>query len=481
MGMWRTESLPLRNTKPKMFDTKTLDAPARASVALDPSRTGRDAEQLDRSPRRMIIGQDDAIEQIVNIHQMHLTGLNPPNRPIGNFLFLGPTGSGKTRIVEATAEALVRSSKAVIKIDCAEFQHSHEIAKLIGSPPGYLGHRETHPLLSQEVLNQYHTDAMKVSFVLFDEIEKSSDALWNLLLGILDKGTLTLGDNRKVDFSRALIFMTSNLGAQALQDGMAGGKALDATTRMAVMDQVKAHFRPEFLNRVDELVMFEPLRHEDIAHVVDHIVPEAARLRLADAVDAFCETIGFDLLQTRRVFQAAREHGLPVKLHAEQLSNMHGAALAAEFGALSADHLEHVDEAGVMAMARSGTVAVMLPGAYYFLRDTHLPPIDLFRRHAVPMAVATDCNPGSSPTTHLPLMLNMACTLLRMTPAEALLGVTRHAAQALGLLDSHGTVELGKVADLCLWKVDHPAELAYAIGASPLRARLHGGRHHPLQ
>ncbi len=139
--------------------------------------------------------------------------MTPSGRPIGNFLFLGPTGSGKTRIVEATAEALVRNPRAVIKIDCAEFQHSHEIAKLIGSPPGYLGHRETHPLLSQEVLNQYHTDACKLSFVLFDEIEKASDALWNLLLGILDKGTLTLGDNRKVDFSRALIFMTSNLGA----------------------------------------------------------------------------------------------------------------------------------------------------------------------------------------------------------------------------------------------------------------------------
>jgi imidazolonepropionase len=228
---------------------------------------------------------------------------------------------------------------------------------------------------------------------------------------------------------------------------------------------------PEFAGRADDY----------IDHVVQHILPEAARLHLADAVDAFCENIAFDLLQTRRVFQAARHHGLPVKLHADQLSNMGGAALAAEFHALSADHLEHVDEHGVQAMARTGTVAVMLPGAYYFLRDTHLPPIELFRRHGVPMAVATDCNPGSSPTTHLPLMMNMACTLFRMTPAEALLGVTRHAARALGLLDSHGTIELAKAADLCLWNVDHPAELAYAIGASPLRARLHGGRHHPLQ
>src|SRR5581483_1421560 len=186
---------------------------SRVNVPLDPTRTGKDAEALEGSLHRLIVGQDEAIQQIVNIYQMYLTGMTPPGRPIGNFLFLGPTGSGKTRIVEATAESLVKNSRAVIKIDCAEFQHSHEIAKLIGSPPGYLGHRETHPLLSQEVLNQYHTEACKLSFVLFDEIEKASDALWNLLLGILDKGTLTLGDNRKVDFSRALIFMTSNLGA----------------------------------------------------------------------------------------------------------------------------------------------------------------------------------------------------------------------------------------------------------------------------
>src|SRR5271166_1524991 len=192
----------------------------RVNVPLDPSRTGREAEGLETNLRKMIVGQDEAIEQIVNIFQMHLTGMSAPGRPVGNFLFLGPTGSGKTRIVEATAEALIRNPRAVIKIDCAEFQHSHEIAKLIGSPPGYLGHRETHPLLSQEVLNQFQTDTMKLSFVLFDEIEKASDALWNLLLGILDKATLTLGDNRKVDFSRAMIFMTSNLGAAEMSNIM---------------------------------------------------------------------------------------------------------------------------------------------------------------------------------------------------------------------------------------------------------------------
>src|SRR5438132_6954741 len=185
----------------------------RLNKVLDPTLTGRDAEDLESSLRRKIVGQDEAIEQIVNIYQTYLAGMISPGRPIGNFLFLGPTGSGKTRLVEAAAETLVGDARSVLKIDCAEFQHSHEIAKLIGSPPGYLGHRETHPLLSQEVLNQYHTDKIRISFVLFDEIEKASDALWNLLLGILDKATLTLGDNRRVDFGRAMIFMTSNLGA----------------------------------------------------------------------------------------------------------------------------------------------------------------------------------------------------------------------------------------------------------------------------
>ena len=228
---------------------------------------------------------------------------------------------------------------------------------------------------------------------------------------------------------------------------------------------------PEFAGRADAW----------IDEIVEHILPEAARLQLADAVDAFCESIGFTPAQTQRVFDAARAHGLPVKLHAEQLSNQGGAALAAEYGALSADHLEHIDEAGVRAMAAAGTVAVMLPGAYYFLRDTKAPPIALFREHGVPMAVATDCNPGTSPGTHLPLMMNMACTLFRMTPAETLLGVTRVAAQALGLQSSRGTIELGKRADLCLWDVDHPAELSYAIGSSPLSARIHHGVQHPLQ
>ncbi len=259
----------------------------RLNIPLDPGKTGREAVSLESSLRRMIVGQDEAIQQIVNIYQMNLTGMSAPGRPIGNFLFLGPTGSGKTRIVEATAEALLKNPRAVIKIDCAEFQHSHEIAKLIGSPPGYLGHRETHPLLSQEVLNQYHTDTMKLSFVLFDEIEKASDALWNLLLGILDKATLTLGDNRKVDFSRAMIFMTSNLGAAEMGNLMSPKLGFGAGAARAKMstgtveegmgeklarsgvEAARRKFTPEFINRLDKIVTFQPLGTEQLRKVLD--------------------------------------------------------------------------------------------------------------------------------------------------------------------------------------------------------------------
>ncbi len=257
----------------------------RLNIPLDPTKTGRDAESLESNLKKYIVGQNEAIDQIVNIYQMHLTGMTAPARPIGNFLFLGPTGSGKTRIVEATAEALVGNPRAVIKIDCAEFQHSHEIAKLIGSPPGYLGHRETHPLLSQEVLNQYHTEKVKVSFVLFDEIEKASDSLWNLLLGILDKATLTLGDNRRVDFSRAMIFMTSNLGAgemtnilspklgftvaeQAAENCRVDGR-LSEKISAAGVDAARRKFTPEFINRLDKIVVFKPLGDSELRRILD--------------------------------------------------------------------------------------------------------------------------------------------------------------------------------------------------------------------
>ncbi len=253
---------------------------------LDPAQTGWEAEKLESDLRKRIVGQDAAIEQIISIYQTNLAGMSSAGRPIGNFLFLGPTGSGKTRLVEATAESLLGDGRAVIKIDCAEFQHSHEIAKLIGSPPGYLGHRETHPLLSQEVLNQYHTERFKLSFVLFDEIEKASDSLWNLLLGILDKATLTLGDNRRVDFSRALIFMTSNLGASEMgsmlrpnvgfaasdterrnASGIVDEKLNDKVAR-AGLEAARRKFTPEFMNRIDKTVVFRPLGEAELRRIL---------------------------------------------------------------------------------------------------------------------------------------------------------------------------------------------------------------------
>jgi len=212
-----------------------------------------------------------------------------------------------------------------------------------------------------------------------------------------------------------------------------------------------------------------------IASVCDHQLPAIAADGLADAVDVFCDTVGFSYQQTRRVLVAARRAGLAVKLHAEQLSDQSGAALAAEFGALSADHLEHLSEPSAQRMATAGTVAVLLPGAFYYLQETRLPPIDLMRRLNIPMAVATDCNPGTSPLTSILLALNFACTLFRLTPDEALAGVTRVAARALGIAGLAGTLEVGKACDLAIWDIEHPAELSYAIGFNPLYCRIAGG------
>jgi ATP-dependent Clp protease ATP-binding subunit ClpA len=250
------------------------------STALDPNRRSSDARDFDNALRRKIVGQDQAVEKVVEIYQMFLAGLNPPGRPVGNLLFLGPTGSGKTRVVEAMAESMFGDARACIKIDCAEFQHSHEIAKLIGSPPGYLGHRETHPLLTQEALNQWHTEKLKLSILLFDEIEKASDSLWQLLLGILDKATLTLGDNRRVDLSQCIIIMTSNLGAAEMNGLVEGGigfsraqalldnKLDDKISRTAV-DAARRKFTPEFMNRIDKVVVFKTLRSEHLQQILE--------------------------------------------------------------------------------------------------------------------------------------------------------------------------------------------------------------------
>src|ERR1041385_6204131 len=252
-------------------------------VLLDPEMRSSEVLDFERRLLSKIVGQERAVRRIVNMYQIYLAGMAMPGRPIGNLLFLGPTGSGKTRVVEASAEILFGSPRAFIKIDCAEFQHSHEIAKLIGSPPGYLGHRETPPLLTQEAIDQYQTERAHISFLLFDEIEKANDALWQLLLGILDKATLTLGDNRKVDLSRCVIFMTSNLGAVEMSEMLTGGIGFTSGIRQdeaslmeidkkmyhTAMDVAKRKFSPEFMNRIDKVVVFRTLNSQHLRQVLD--------------------------------------------------------------------------------------------------------------------------------------------------------------------------------------------------------------------
>src|SRR6202171_844714 len=249
-------------------------------VILDSTLRSSEAAQFGEALRAKIVRQEEAVQAMADLYQVFCASLNSPGRPVGSFLFLGPTGSGKTRIVEAAAEILFGDPRAVIKVDCAEFQHSHEIAKLIGSPPGYLGHRETHPLITQEELAKFHTEKLKLSFLLFDEIEKASDALWQLLLGILDKATLTLGDNRRVDLSQTMIFLTSNLGGGEIMELMAGGMGfvqpsnrtedkLDVKVERTAQEAAKKKFSPEFMNRLDKVVVFHPLRHEQLKQILD--------------------------------------------------------------------------------------------------------------------------------------------------------------------------------------------------------------------
>src|SRR6516162_7206673 len=251
-----------------------------AGQQLDPSSRSADARAFDSAMRSKIVGQEEAVQALVELYQVFRAGLNSDGRPVGNFLFLGPTGSGKTRVVEAAAEILFGDSRVVIKVDCAEFQHAHEIAKLIGAPPGYLGHRETHPLITPEALAASHTDRLKLSFLLFDEIEKASDALWQLLLGMLDKGTLRLGDNRRVDLSKTVIFLTSNLGGAEIADLMEGGigfvqpkgrptTGLDEKVQRTAVEAARRKFSPEFMNRLDNVVVFHPLKQEQLANVLE--------------------------------------------------------------------------------------------------------------------------------------------------------------------------------------------------------------------
>ena len=252
-----------------------------AAVRLDPLRQGEQSREFEARLREKIVGQDEAVQAVVDLYRVFCAGLQARGRPVGNLLFLGPTGTGKTRIVEVAAEVLFGDPRAVIKVDCAEFQHSHEIAKLVGSPPGYLGHRETHPLITQEALEQYHTEKLRISFLLFDEIEKASDALWRLLLAILDKATLMLGDNRRVDLSQAMIFITSNLGASKITELMTGGMGfaaavgpdvkprLDEKVERMASEAARRRFAPEFMNRIDKMVVFHPLRREQLERILE--------------------------------------------------------------------------------------------------------------------------------------------------------------------------------------------------------------------
>jgi ATP-dependent Clp protease ATP-binding subunit ClpB len=249
-------------------------------LPLDPNLRSNTTIEFQDALRSKIVGQAEGVQALVDLYQVFCAGLNSPGRPVGNLLLLGPTGSGKTRIVEAAAEILFGDSRAVIKVDCAEFQHSHEIAKLIGSPPGYLGHRETHPLITQEELSKSHTEKLKLSFLLFDEIEKASDALWQLLLGMLDKATLTLGDNRRVDLSQTVIFLTSNLGGGEITELMEGGMGfvqpgdkpiagLDEKVERTAVEAARRKFSPEFMNRLDKVVVFHPLKREQLQEVLE--------------------------------------------------------------------------------------------------------------------------------------------------------------------------------------------------------------------
>ena len=257
-------------TATQTVQRKELDARKRSSTAC----------KFESTLREKIVGQEEAVQALADLYQVFCAGLHSPGRPVGNLLFLGPTGSGKTRTVEAAAEILFGDSRAVIKVDCAEFQHSHEIAKLIGSPPGYLGHRETHPLITQEALAASHRGELKLSFLLFDEIEKASDALWQLLLGMLDKATLTLGDNRRVDLSQTVIFLTSNLGSSEIADLMHGGMGFiqpkdKASTRLhekverTAVEAARRKFSPEFMNRLDKVVVFHPLKRSELDEVLE--------------------------------------------------------------------------------------------------------------------------------------------------------------------------------------------------------------------
>ncbi len=304
-------------------------------IFLNPDRKSPRAKEFEDKLSALIVGQERAVRRVSGLYQIYLAGMQNPTKPIGTMLFLGPTGSGKTRVVEAAAGVLLDDEHAVVKIDCAEFQHSHEIAKLIGSPPGYLGHRETSPMLTQENLDKSHTEDTKLTFVLFDEIEKASDSLWQLLLGILDKATLTLGDNRSVDFSNTIVIMTSNLGAREMSDMISGGigfapvsasknpedTELDTKIYRTALEAAKRKFSPEFMNRIDKVVVFRSLKERhlrkileiELSAVQDRITESAGTKFIFECSDSAKEMLlqeGIDLKYGARHLKRAIERFL---------------------------------------------------------------------------------------------------------------------------------------------------------------------------
>jgi len=309
----------------------------------------------------------------------------------------------------------------------------------------------------------------------YEEIARSGGGIWSSV-----KATRLSSLEQLVDQARPRLHALMRSGVTTVE--IKSGYGLDLPSELKMLEAAKRLGETERVRVVPTLLALHALppehresREEFVRLAIEEMIPAAAEAGLATAVDAFCEGIGFSPDEVRALFEAADENGLRVKLHAEQLSNLAGASLAAEFGALSADHLEHADEAGVQAMARAGMVAVLLPGAFYALRETKKPPVDLLRRHGVSIAVATDCNPGTAPVLSAALMLSMACTLFGLTPEEALAGMTRNAAKALGLDKEAGTVTPGKAADLCVWRVSRPAELCYWVGHPGPERRIVAG------
>src|SRR5918992_128928 len=340
---------------------KQLEQAVEQTVFLDPDQKSPRAQDFEDRLEGRIVGQERAVRRMAGLYQIFLAGMQNPGRPIGTMLFLGPTGSGKTRVVEAAAEVLFGDANAVVKIDCAEFQHSHEIAKLIGSPPGYLGHRETSPMLTQENLDRYHNDESKLSLVLFDEIEKASDSLWQLLLGILDKATLTLGDNRRVDFSKAMVIMTSNLGAREMSElisggiGFAPGKGskspndteVDQKIYRTAVEAARRKFSPEFMNRIDKVVVFRSLKEHHLRQILD--------LELQAVQDRIMQSAG-----TKFVFQCSEpakdmllKEGLDFKYGARHLKRsverflVYPLSNLVATGQIGLGDLVHVDVDGV--------------------------------------------------------------------------------------------------------------------------------------